>query len=196
MGYCIELLTTPQQTHQLVMVFPKDQEPLIIQEEITKLCQKGAVIPVDRVDSRSTGFCSTIFMVPKKDTKQMRLVVNLKPLNREVSNFFEVSSPTKLPRLHHSNPLVAIGQRGPGVMAPRGLRMEREESAAHSSRVGDRDRRVPSGMGSLLPRNSHGWQMVRGGGTPAYQRAGVASSPALSESIPEACQGCRRVTKE
>ena len=81
MGYRIEMLTTPWQTHRPVTVVPKDQE-LLLQEEITKLCQKGAVIPVDRVGSQSTGFCSTIFLVPKKDTKQMRPVVNLKPLNR------------------------------------------------------------------------------------------------------------------
>ena len=69
MGYRIEMLTTPQQTHRPVTVVPKDQEPLL-QEEIAKLCQKGAVIPVDRVGSQSTGFCSTIFLVPKKDTNE------------------------------------------------------------------------------------------------------------------------------
>ena len=116
------------------------------------------------------------------------------PLPR--SPTFETSSPTRLPQLQHSNPLVATGQRGPGVVAPRGLGMEREESAAHSSRVGVRDRCLPSRMGSLLPRNAHRWQMVRGGGTPSYQRAGAASGPVLSESIPEACQGYQRVTEE
>lgn len=80
-GYCIELLRPPQQTHYPVTVVPKEQEALI-QEEITQLQLKGAIVPVHVKDNQRAGFCLTIFLVPKKEPKQMRPVVNLKPLNR------------------------------------------------------------------------------------------------------------------
>ena len=80
-GYRIELLRSPQQTHCPVTVVTKDQEPLI-EEEVVKLRQKGAIISVTTEDSQRAGFCSTIFLVPKKESGQMRPVVNLKPLNR------------------------------------------------------------------------------------------------------------------
>ena len=78
MGYHLELLRSTQQSHCPVTIVTKDQEPLI-EEEVVKLRQKGAIIPVTMGDSQRAGFCSTIFLVPKKESEQMRPVV---PLNR------------------------------------------------------------------------------------------------------------------
>jgi hypothetical protein len=53
-----------------VTVVTKDQEPLI-EEEVVKLRQKGAIIPVTTVDNQRAGFCSTISLVPKKESREM-----------------------------------------------------------------------------------------------------------------------------
>ena len=79
-GYHLELVVTPTQSHQPVTVVSKDHEPLI-EEEVVKLQQKGAIMPVPAA-SKCEGFYSTLFLVPKKEAGQMRSVVNLRPLNR------------------------------------------------------------------------------------------------------------------
>ena len=54
----------------------KQQEISLIQEEVGKLIQKGAIAPVNPIQ-----FVSHIFVVPKKDGTH-RPVINLKALNK------------------------------------------------------------------------------------------------------------------
>ena len=65
-GYHLELVATPSQSHQptCITVILKDQEHLI-EEEVVKLQQKGAIIPVPAT-SKTEGFYLTLFLVPKK----------------------------------------------------------------------------------------------------------------------------------
>ena len=66
----MELLKTPQQSHCLMTVVSRG------------VSKNAAIILVTAVDSKRVGFRSTIFLVPKKESGQMRPVVKLKPLNR------------------------------------------------------------------------------------------------------------------
>ena len=56
------------------------QNTAILQSEVEKLLQKGAIEPVPPAEME-TGFYSTFFVVPKK-TGDLRPIINLKPLNR------------------------------------------------------------------------------------------------------------------
>lgn len=56
------------------------QNAAILQLEVEKLLQKGAIEPVTPAEM-GTGFYSTFFVVPKK-TGDLRPIINLKPLNR------------------------------------------------------------------------------------------------------------------
>ena len=56
------------------------QNAAILQSEVEKLLQKGAIEPVPPAEME-TGFYSTFFVVPKK-TGDLRPIINLKPLNR------------------------------------------------------------------------------------------------------------------
>ncbi|MCG8045731.1 MAG: hypothetical protein JAY66_08610 [Candidatus Thiodiazotropha taylori] len=56
------------------------QNHFILQQEVEKLLEKGAIEPVPFQDSQR-GFYSTFFLVPKK-SGELRPVINLRPLNR------------------------------------------------------------------------------------------------------------------
>jgi len=78
LGYQLELETRPVQHFPPPALHLSPQECSLVQKEIGKLLQKGAITPVKSVQGQ---FVSQIFVVPKKDGK-FRPVVNLKALNR------------------------------------------------------------------------------------------------------------------
>ena len=77
-GYQLELESRPVQHFPPPALHLSPQECSLVQKEIGKLLQKGAITPVKSVQGQ---FVSQIFVVPKKDGK-FRPVVNLKALNR------------------------------------------------------------------------------------------------------------------
>ena len=78
-GYQLELLSIPRQSHPPVTVVAREKMALI-DKEVEKLRQKGAVVQVQ--SKQDKGFFSTLFLVPKKVSGEMKPVVNLRPLNR------------------------------------------------------------------------------------------------------------------
>ena len=63
--------------------FSKEQE-MIIQKEICKLLEMKVIIEVDHVDDE---IISPIFTVPKKDSEEHRMILNLKELNKLVTYY-------------------------------------------------------------------------------------------------------------
>ena len=81
-GYRLELLREPVQTIRPRGVIVSTSEQSLIDEEIQKMLQKGAITEIPQVEAKQ-GFYSSLFLVPKKDGG-MRPVINLKRLNEYV----------------------------------------------------------------------------------------------------------------
>ena len=77
-GYAIEFLSRPSlQENPIWTILPKEQHPLLW-EEINQMLEKEAIM---EIKTKSKGFYSTFFLVPKPDGSQ-RSILNLKPLNK------------------------------------------------------------------------------------------------------------------
>ena len=79
-GYKIEFTQLPCQNKIPNEIPFSDEQASIVNEEVSKLLQKGAIKLVEKSDDQ---FISTIFIVPKKDGTS-RPVINLRYLNEFV----------------------------------------------------------------------------------------------------------------
>ena len=82
-GFQIPFITQPIQEHRPNPAVYSAEQSLLMQEEVSTLLEKGAVIRVDNPQPQGN-FYSTLFLVPKKGG-QMRPVINLKNLNEWVA---------------------------------------------------------------------------------------------------------------
>jgi hypothetical protein len=106
-GYQIDWLHHPPPLSDRVVFTQLHQKQDLLLAEIQEMLQKGAI---EKVMSPGPGFCSTFFLVPKKDTDQMRPVINLKGLNKFVKcPTFKMHSPSSIIRMiHKGNWLASI----------------------------------------------------------------------------------------
>ena len=81
-GFRIPFLNPPVQVHQPNPPTSSEEQSLLIQEEVSTLQEKGAVISIPNPQPEGS-FYSTLFLIPKKGG-QMRPVINLKRLNEWV----------------------------------------------------------------------------------------------------------------
>ena len=79
-GYKLELIDTPMQSHPPVTMVNQEMADKI-SVEVETMLEIGAILPIQ--DPLNKGFYSRIFLVPKKDG-QSRPVVNLCPLNQHL----------------------------------------------------------------------------------------------------------------
>ena len=99
-GYRLEFFAVPQQVVAPVTVVKGLTQQNVMQEEIEKLLLKGAI----QLVSPSNGqFVSRLFLVPKK-TGDLRLVINLRPLNK-----FIIRKHFKMENLQNVTQLVRKG---------------------------------------------------------------------------------------
>jgi len=98
-GYHLELFAAPFQSHSPKATQPHSQDTLV-QDEVDKLIQKGAICMVSPVPGQ---FLSRIFTVPKKGGA-LHPVVNLRPLNKfMIRKKFKMENATILRDLVKSN---------------------------------------------------------------------------------------------
>ena len=95
-GYQLELESNPFQMGAPPPLQYKQQETSLIQEDVRKLIQKGAIAPVNPSPQQ---FVSQIFVVPKEDGTH-RPVINLKALNKFVKRqHFKTEGPQLIKRI-------------------------------------------------------------------------------------------------
>ena len=80
LGFRIEFLQTPYQSHRPPQILFTLEEERCMQEEIQGMLNKHAI---SWIGSTQEGFSSQMFLVPKRDGRQ-RPVINLKQLNQSV----------------------------------------------------------------------------------------------------------------
>ena len=93
-GYKLEFIQKPPQTGIKQTSVP-NQDLDLLKLEVEDLLKKDAIetVPWNEINS---GFYSTFFLVPKKNGK-MRLVINLRPLNRYLrKTHFKMDTMTKV----------------------------------------------------------------------------------------------------
>jgi hypothetical protein len=105
-GYHLDWVQVPQISNHVLHTQLKKQTYLL-QEEIDQMLEKGAI---EEVVPITPGFWSTFFLVPKKDTDQMRPVINLRGLNKFVKTpTFKMHTPQSILRMiHKGNWLASI----------------------------------------------------------------------------------------
>ena len=105
-GYAIEFLSRPSlQESPIWTILPKEQHPLLW-EEINQMLEKEAIV---EIKTKSKGFYSTFFLVPKPDGSQ-RPILNLKPLNKflKVQKFKMCTPQIIIPTLRQGDWLASI----------------------------------------------------------------------------------------
>jgi ribonuclease HI len=96
-GYHIDWLENPPPLSNKVIYTKLHNQGDLLQNEVQEMLQKGAI---EQVQSSTPGYYSTFFLVPKKDTDQMRPVINLKALNKFVlTPTFKMHSPQSIIRM-------------------------------------------------------------------------------------------------
>jgi hypothetical protein len=100
-GYQIDWIEHPPLLTNRVVFTKLHRQKDLLQLEIVEMLQKGAI---EQVEVPSPGFCSTFFLVPKKDTDKMRPVINLKGLNKFVK------CPTF--KMHSAQSIIRMIQKG------------------------------------------------------------------------------------
>jgi ribonuclease HI len=106
-GYQIDWIHNPPHLSTRVIYTHLNQQSQLLQAEVAQMLQKGAIEQVHLIDP---GFWSTFFLVPKKDSDQMRPVINLKSLNKFIKcPTFKMHSPQSVLRfIHKGNWLASI----------------------------------------------------------------------------------------
>ena len=94
-------MAMPKQSHRPVTVVPDGREALI-DKEIAKLREKGAVVQVQAEEDQ--GFFLNPFLGSKKESGEMRSVVNLRPLNKFLPHiYFKMEGLHVIPDLIQEN---------------------------------------------------------------------------------------------
>jgi ribonuclease HI len=96
-GYQIDWVHQPPPLTNRVMYTQLDKQSELLEKEVQEMLQKRAI---EQVTNQEPGFCSTFFLVPKKDSDEMRPVINLKGLNKFVKcPTFKMHSPSSIVRM-------------------------------------------------------------------------------------------------
>jgi hypothetical protein len=104
-GYHIQWLTNPPPLSNQPKFTVLHNQADLLRKEIMEMKNKNAI---EEVPIGTQGYCSTFFLVPKKDSSDMRPVINLKKLNKFIHTpTFKMHTPLSVLRLIKKNSWLA-----------------------------------------------------------------------------------------